>query len=233
MKRNYLLLLLPVVLAMACKKNEPLLYEEKPAVYFSAFSDKDSLVHSMLGAKTNNDTVFVAIRLLGNKADKDRQVTLRVNAAFTNAKEGLHFEKLKDSYTFPANAFTATIPVVLYKTDPQLSHQYFRLGLDILPSADFGAGYPYRLTARILFTNELVKPDYWDAFLKLYYGDYSKAKHQKIIDIQGFDFPAVRASIPTAMYGTLMSWGRVVCKYYTDNTEYDENGNRILPWAAF
>jgi len=220
-------------LLAACKKNEPLQYGEKPAVYFAAFSDKDSLVHSMVGARTNSDTVFVTVNLLGHQSPADRQLTIRVNNAYTDATENLHYEKLKDAYVFPANAFSVVIPVVLYKTDPALRTKYFRLGLDIVPSSDLNAGYPYRLAAHIVFTNELVQPVYWDAFLKLYYGEYSKVKHQKCIEVQGFDFPATRAEIPTSMIGTLMSYGRLVCKYYTDNIEYDENGTRIMPWAAF
>ncbi|MBV7533012.1 DUF4843 domain-containing protein [Chitinophaga sp. sic0106] len=234
--KKYLCFICSIVLLAsftACQKSELQAYNQKSAVYFAAFSDTDSLVHSMVGAPGEVDTVFVKVKLLGNQQGVDRKISLKVDPAFTDATEGLHYEKLQETYILPAHAFDVNIPVVLYKKDTVLTTRQFKLGLTIVSSDDLNVGYPTRLNAHVLFTNALVKPVYWDDFLKIYYGEYSQVKHRKCIALQGFDFPATKAEIPTSQYGIYMSYGRVACKYYTDNIVYDENGLRILPWAAF
>jgi hypothetical protein len=228
MKKYYLFYLLALTgLLFSCKKNEMQQYNEKSAVYFSAFSDKDSLIYSMVGKVKDFDTLFVQVKLLGNKSNIDRKVSVTLNKAYTTAIEGLHFEKLKESYVFRANSFVTSIPIVLYKTDPALASKRVKLGLTITNSEDLNVGYLDRINAHIQFTNELIKPANWDSYLISFYGAYSKVKHKKCIEVQGFDFN-VSVSV-----GKLMSYGRVMCKYYTDNIVNDENGNRIMPWAAF
>lgn len=223
-------LALLVLLFSQCKRNELQQYTAKPAVYFSAFSEKDSVVHSLVGSNTINDTVFVKLQLLGNTVNKDLQFKIAVDPAYSTATEGKHYEKLKDSYVLPANTFSSTIPVVLYKTDQELNQKSFKIGLKVIGSEDLDVGYPNKSNAHIIFTNQLVKPAYWDTYLMIYYGAYSKVKHAKAIEIQQFDFPALRTDA-TPMQSKLMSYGRIVCKYFTDNVVNDENGNRIQPWS--
>ncbi len=236
MKKIELLFLLFFALLMAnCKKNDPKVFEEKPAVYFSAFSATDSLVKSLVTSKTANDTVFVRVQLLGNVMPQDKTFKLMVDAKYTTAIEGTHYEKLKDTYVLPANQFSVNIPIVLYKTDPELTKKSFRIGVQIISSDNLDAGYVNRLNARIIFTNQLVKPSYWDSYLSIYYGAYSIVKHAKAVQVQQFDFPPTKPVNPelAVMQPKFQSYGRVLCTFYTENIVNDESGNRIVPWAAF
>ncbi|MBV4355882.1 DUF4843 domain-containing protein [Pinibacter aurantiacus] len=225
-----------VIIAAGCSKNKMETYQQKPAVYFASFTDtNDSLTRSLAGSLTESDTVFLTINLLGDKLAEDKEFTLTVNPSKTDAVEGVHFEKLKEKYVFPKGAYSVQVPVILYKKDAALDSKYFSLGLTIKATGDLDAGYPFKLNARILFTNQLVKPSYWDSWLSLYYGAYSRVKHNVCIHFQGGDFPATQAIATKAPYNVSywMSYGRVVCLYFTNNIVNDENGNRILPWAAF
>lgn len=232
--RYYVLTCIMVAVALyGCKENERQLYSEKPAVYFTSFSEQDSLIHSLVAVESREDTVHLAVSLLGHAMPTAQKFKISVDPKYSTAIEGVHYEKLKEEYNVDPNKFRATVPLILIKGDPQLNTGFLKLGLRLTATNDLGVGYPNKLYAKVWFTNELVKPIYWDSFLKIYYGEYSKVKHQKCLDIQGFDFPATMAEIPSSMFGTLMSYGRLVCKYFTDNVVHDENDNRILPWPAF
>lgn len=238
MKHKYILPAFIAILFIVagCSKNKMEVYQQKPAVYFASFTDQnDSLTHSLAGSLSEADTVYLTINLLGNKLSEDKEFSLAVNPATTNAIEGVHFEKLKEKYVFPKGVFNIQVPVILYKKDALLDSEYVSLGLTLKASDEMDAGYPAKLNARILFTNQLVKPVYWDALLSLYYGAYSRVKHNVCIHLQGVDFPATQALAIKApySYSFWMSYGRVACLYFTNNIVNDEYGNRILPWAAF
>lgn len=235
-KFEWILLAFVALLLTSCKKNEPKIYTEKPAVYFATFSTTDSLTHSLVGSKTNNDTVFIKIQLLGNALNQDKSFKLIVDQQYTTATETKHYEKLKDSYLLPAGAFSVLVPVVFYKTDPDLQTKSYRLGIKVISSGDTDAGYANRINAHIIFTNQLVKPSWWDSYLLLYYGAYSRTKHAKAVELQQFDFPAEKPTTTSSpklseAQPVYQTYGRLLSKYYTDNVVNDENGNRIVPWA--
>ena len=56
-----------------------------------------------------------------------------------------------------------------------------------------------------MITNQLVKPAYWDMPLALYFGEYSKVKHQRCILLMGHDFPLTKEE--------LIGWGGL--NYYS------------------
>lgn len=230
--KKLIVLLLPLgMLLTHCKEEQLQSYNENPAVYFANFSENDSLLHSLAGTSGISDTVYITIKLLGATLNTDRQFNIQVDPTYTTAQAGQHYELLKESYTFPAHQFSLDIPIILYNTDPELERNSFKLGLSLLQTDEMNIGYPNRSKARIIFTNQLIKPSYWDTYLKNYYGDYSKVKHQKCIEIQKFDFPATREEIDNHLQARFMSYGRLVCKYFIENDVYDENSNKILPWS--
>ena len=75
------------------------------------------------------------------------------------------------------------------------------------------------LSFKLNITDQLVKPTYWDIPLSLYYGSYSKAKHQLCIQIQGFDFPA---EMDMNLINDFMSYGRLVYQALLKEPLWDE-----------
>lgn len=231
----FILALFSGFLLWNCKESEPTLFDSAmTAVYFPGITVKDSITYTFIG-KNAPDTVYVPVQIMGGASQVAKKFKVIVNTSTTTATEGKHFEKLKDSYSIPSGAFTAKIPILLYRNDPALSSKYFTLGLTIIDSEDLIAGFPAFLNAKISFTNQLIKPSYWDAILLLYFGEYSKVKHAKCIELMKRDFPLTQAAMAVAplTYAFWMSWGRVASDYFTKNVVMDENGNRIMPWSAF
>ena len=98
-----------------------------------------------------------------------------------------------------------------------------------MDASTFACPCPPRVKMRLMITNQLVKPAYWDMPLALYFGEYSKVKHQRCILLMGHDFPLTKEELigwgGLNYYSYWMQQGRVVCEYYATHTEYDEDGN--------
>ncbi len=71
--------------------------------------------------------------------------------------------------------------------------------------------------------------------LALYFGVYSKVKHNISIKLLGHDFPLTLTQAINEPYsfGYWSVAGRAVCQYVIENEVYDEDGNRIMPWSTF
>ncbi len=231
---NIIIVSLVAISFSNCKKNEIIQYKEKPSVYFSNFNDNDSLVYSFVGKSGTTDTLYLDVKLLGEKLPTGKKYKVQVNDAMTTAKASVHYKTPDDSYTFPQDTFNTKLPVIIYNTDESLKTKSVTLTLTLLSTEDLNTGYPTKLNAHLVITNQLIKPNYWDGLLVIFYGEYSKVKHQICIQLQGHDFPITQDLAVSSPYGIAywMSYGRVAAKYFTDHVVYDENGNRILPWAS-
>lgn len=231
---NTSLLFLVVISFSNCEKNEIIKYNEKPAVYFSNLNDDDSLVYSFVGKSVTTDTLYLDMKLLGEKLPSAKKYKVHVNEAMTTAKVSVHYKKMDDFYTFPAGTFDAKLPVIIYNTDELLKTKSVMLTLTLESTGELNTGYPTKINAHIVITNQLIKPNYWDGLLVIFYGEYSKVKHKICIELQGHDFPPTQDDAFNPPYGISywMSYGRVASKYFTDHIVYDENGNRIMPWNA-
>ena len=204
-----------LALLTGCTENERMTYENKPCVYFNSVTEADSIPYSFAAVITDTATVSVPLKIIGEATDKDRIVAFQAAPAST-AKAGVHYTLPEAEVKLPAGQVTTEIPVKVY--NKELETGDVSLILKLVPNADFDLGYSDRLTARVVITNQLVKPSYW-RILSIYYGAYSKAKHRLCIQIQGFDFePKLRGS----MIQTYMSYGRLVYNYLLKTPIWDE-----------
>lgn len=235
MKRKWYIICSLIILLAACQENEMDEFDNEGAVYFQMnsmdWSDViDSVMYSFAGKTVEVDTVKLQVNLMGKAVDYDRTIQLVVDAANTTAEEGVHFEALKTSYILPAYAYSVQIPVVLYGKDPQLENRSFQLALQLEATPDLQLGLSNRTAVRIIFSNRLTKPSYWDDYLIYNFGTYSKVKHEYCIQILGEDFPASYAEYLT-VWKLWSASGKYMDNFFYENYPiYDENGNVIEPW---
>jgi Domain of unknown function (DUF4843) len=235
MKKIVLIVIASLAL-FSCSQNERMLYEEKPAVYFADMSNEaDSVVFTFTTTAEDEATVNLKVTLLGALYE-DRMYSVVVNPGST-AKEGVHYEALQEEYTYTAGKTSVNLPIrVMYNSD--LDNNIVVLSVSLVANDQMDVGYPDKLTARIMLTNQLVKPSYWDSLLSFYFGEYSKVKHQILTDIMGHDFPATKAETEYygdeySIYGYWMHAGREAAEYFAKHTVYDENGNVIATWLPY
>lgn len=225
-------------LLLSCKKNDDLMYQQDPRVYFYKYpnnSEKDSIAYSFAQQPigTEKDTVYAVLRIMGDTVNYDREVNLFA-ADSSTAVEGR-------DYTFGpkiihAGAFSDSLPIYITKS-AAMDTTTLRLYLRIGDSKDFKAGYVdngYNLTGTggrlnflIAINNTLTKPTNWDRSLASYFGTYSKVKFQFLISITGILdwsslYPATLAYIQQQAKTALLDY-----QAEHGTSLLDENGNPV------
>lgn len=225
--------LLLLVAGSGCTENETFVYTTKPAVYFGVGQELQHF--SFAGHIGDTAIINLDVRLLGKELDSEKRYAIRVDEENTTVIEGVHYKKLNDLQIFPGKKFNAILPVEVYRTPDLLLDTTFYLALTLVDAEEMDAGYPKRISAKIGITGHLVKPGYWDGWINLYFGEYSRMKHTVCISIMGHDFPLSEAEARGSKYGPTywMVMGRAVYTYFMENPTLDENGNPITLWEPF
>lgn len=237
MKKIYLFWIPVLCLLWRCSENERMVWESKAGVYFPEYTtDMDSLVYSFRISGTESDTIWMQVKLQGVILEQPKAYEVVVDEAST-AISDIHFKALEENYVFPAHEATTSFPIVVLKHGKDLDDKTVTLALRLKATEDLDVALPGQARARLLITNQLIRPSYWDMPISLYFGAYSQAKHLKCIEIMGHDFPLKESELMgyngISSYTYWMRMGRVVCNYYATHTEYDENNNLIAPWEPF
>lgn len=230
-------ILIFIIASLSSCDNDNMVFHEKNGLYFVTEKGVDSIYYSFLGRTIEMDTLNIPIEVMGVATDNDRNYKIEIDNELTTAEEGLHYKKLSESYVFGANKFKDYFKLIVSQEDPALTTEDKIITLKIIASDDFDPGYKDRATLKIYVTNKLIKPSYWDELLFIYFGEYSKVKHELAIGIMGHDFPSLmsEATSDSGEYGYSywMIQGRALASYIIDNEVFDENGNKIYPWPVF
>ncbi len=200
-----------------CQENDRVLYEEKPAVYFSSLTEKDSIIYSFAAGLADEDVVSVPVRIIGVSTNTDRNISIEVDPVST-AKENVQYKDIPESVVLKAGEVETAINVNVM--NKELKDGDVSLILNLKSNADFDLGYSGSLKAKLVITDQLVQPSYWRIPLSLYYGAYSKAKHRLCIQLQGFDFPE---KLDYTAISSYMSYGRMVYNYLLQTPIWDED----------
>ena len=235
MKNIKILLISLLCVLCSCSENDRMIWESNSGVYFTDYNETaDSLMYSFRISAQNRDTIFMLVKLQGQLLEQPLNFKLAVHPSST-AVEGRDYEPLNEVYQFPVGKSLMQLPIIVTNNET-LDSQIVSLNLSLEATDELEVALPGRDKVRILLTNQLIKPNYWDMPLSLYFGEYSKTKHLKCIEVMGHDFPLKEselASFDKTGYAYWMKAGRVVCSFYAENKVYDENGNLILPWDPF
>lgn len=251
MKRfNYSVIIFLALLALlaACKReNISDSFAAQPAVYFIYNSsrvfggDIDQLSYSFVskGSEVTRDTIWLPVRITGSTADHDRTVALVPVSQGTTAVKDVHYKLL--DYKISKNSFRDSLGVVLLR-DASLRDTAMTLHLRIQPTSDFpvlmqdtlmGDGLFYsRSEVKIKFTDRLLKPDDWESYLIIFFGDYSQVKLRFMTVALGvYDFPTRgpnALSYPTLQYYQNAVRNALAEYNSTHGSLRDENGNPVV-----
>jgi hypothetical protein len=240
MQNNKLIIyaaLLCSALMTACSKEDRLMYEQDARVYFSKYvTNSDSVVYSFATGPEDIivDTAWLNFRIMGDAVGHDREIKLKVLDSST-AVAGYHYAV--QPLVLPANEFTATVPVLLYRR-PGLKDSMVHVVFEIAESGDFKPGYndkpnPFahkydRLHYKISINDQLLKPGNWDNSLAPNFGTYSMTKFKFMIDVTGKtvwtgsiypgDLQYLIQTVKLALYNYEQANGPM----------YDENGEQVV-----
>ena len=198
-----------MVALWGCQDNADYPFKGKDAVYFQLQTDDyywtetlDSMVYTFAGKGVDEDTLWVRVNLQGDAVSHAREILVVTDEEKTTAEAGLHYEALKSAYEL----------------------------LALKPSDELDLGITDRQTCRLLVSDKLDKPLYWDGTISYDFGEYSRRKHELCIQILGMDFPA-EASEYSAESRMWDVYGAYMSNYFEENYPvYDENDKIIEPW---
>lgn len=236
MKKLYYIFLLLVAFG-SCKDNADYPFTGKDAVYFQLQTESyywtktlDSIVYSFAGKGVDQDTLWVRVNLAGEVAAEGRPVIVVVDEERTTAKVGLHYEALQPEYELPRDSVCVNIPVIIYNKDEALENKQVVIALALKPSEALDLGITERLSCRLLVSNMLGKPIYWEQTIKYDFGDYSRRKHELCMIELKRDFP-VEGSEYSDQRSMWQVYGAYMSDYFERNYPVkDENNAVIEPW---
>ncbi|HEY4285868.1 MAG TPA: DUF4843 domain-containing protein [Puia sp.] len=162
-------LFLITVLASCHKEGLPLYQQTKGNVYFNFSNGNDSVIYTFAytpGVLT--DTIYLPIRISGNRAPKGLSYKVSVTDSNTTAIAGLDYTALQSSYAIPPDSGTAWLPIVLLNKDSLLTQHSVGLNLHLVASDDLGVQLSDIITARVIISNKLEKPNWWDLWMTNY-----------------------------------------------------------------
>ena len=181
------ILLLTLVLAfVACSPDEPTLFDEPDAVYFSAPADSVAYTFAKYPSRTV-DTIKIPVTVLGSPVASDREVLIEsLTGSDVNAKEGVHY-KLLPPYKMPANQVSTTLPIVVYRTG-DLDSVSATIKLGLKENSSFNLGITSKTSIKIK-TGFLQKPATWGevggtqwAGYSANMGTWTKTKYKLILE---------------------------------------------------
>lgn len=159
------------VLVSCHKEGLPLYQQIQDNVYFDFTKaiDRDSLTYTF--AYTPGvliDTLYLPVRISGNRSVKGMSYKVVVTDSGTTAVAGLDYMALQQSYVIPPNAGTALLPIVLLNNDTLLKQHSVGLNLHLVATSDLGVQLSDIITARVIISNKLEKPAWWDRWMTNY-----------------------------------------------------------------
>ena len=182
MKRTILFAWIAAAVCAGCAEDHANVYTGSDNIYFDfdpATKQRDSILYTFAftpGVKV--DTVYLPVRISGRRIPEARQFTVAVvnDAKRTTAQAGLHYEPLQSFYTIPADSGMAQVPFILYNEDPELENRSVAVTMVLTPTEDLGINLPDLITAKVVFSNRLEMPVWW----QMWTGelrDYTRTKH--------------------------------------------------------
>ena len=175
-----LYIVISLVFALAsCSDNSDYVYDsQKDNIYFDINNKDGNILYSFADTTLNvvEVTLYIPVKISGNRVSKDRNLKIGIVAGQTTAKEGLHYAPLSQSYIIPSDSGKLLLPVILYNKDDILLENTVVLSLQLLDSEDFEVGFPHLNSAKVSFSARLEEPEWWRYWMGEL-GFYSRTKH--------------------------------------------------------
>lgn len=161
-----------------------------------------------LGSKVTQDTFFMKVFTVGDPKPYRRKVSFEqvnefkveyvydkfghivdtiIEEYFNKAIAGTHYiqfdaQEVENSYYIEPDSVSAKLPIILLR-DTSLKNGETRLALRLINSSDFKVGDKKALEVTVVFSDQLQRPSKWSMLQPMCYGEYSRRKHEFMIDV--------------------------------------------------
>lgn len=207
----------------ACKKSEPTSFSASPQIYFydaetNTGKVRDSVMISFarLGNDVKETTVNVPLEFIGTVSTSDRPFRIVVSKEKTTAVEGKHFALLPETYKVIKGASKAVLPIKIMSTS-DLDNKTVQVVLKLEKNENFDTNFQFvnsdlntmdLSSYRILISNMLLKPSWWDDYIETYLGTFSRKKVEVIFDVTKKNLNAIENAQATYDWDLLRAIAR-------------------------
>ncbi|SMO76908.1 DUF4843 domain-containing protein [Solitalea koreensis] len=242
MKKLFHILSFFAILSIVGCEEKPTLFTETDGLYFGTADTVLNYSFAKYPYKTF-DTLQIPVNVLGNSFSADRPISVEVQtASWLNAVDGVHYKVLSSDAVVRANAYKATIPVVVYRT-PDLEANMVKIKLKLKTNEAFqGEGITTKQAVTINLAY-MMKPTTWGIDMSVSsvgfaarptnFGTWTKAKYKLMLEAL-YD-PATGATVTefpiTAPYPVIYNQYVAVVRNYI-KTKYPGNYGLGGPNAA-
>ena len=220
--KKYIIYILGLLFFVSCQEEKLDTFSGERYISFSKSVETDSVSLSFF-FYPGKDRVIVPLEicLAGLPLEKDMDYKIEVNDKFTTAESKCF--NLPENLVFEKGKIKDTVYVELINS-PELKEKEVKLLLNIVENENFIPGaIPYRF-AKIVFSDIISQPEWWDDDVTDYYlGDYSEKKFKLFMQVTGIgDLQGLHAS-------EIRSYA-IQFKYYlikekeAGRTVYEDNG---------
>lgn len=156
-----------IAVMLSCEKQSFPIYQQRAGAYFGSTKISYSF---MQNPAEKTVTIEVPISISGDSMAYDRVVNVRiVTDSVTNAEEQMY--EIQPA-VIKAGQFSGVLPVVFHY-DERMDTTEFAILFAIESSKEFPLINLNRWGSRIIVTNQVIKPENWDAALGYKFGTYS------------------------------------------------------------
>lgn len=176
MKSILYILLGVCVLLTACSKSDYSGYDADNYIYFSQ-DTSNITTFSFFFAQEDEGIVKLPLEIIAPVVGEDREYKIGFVGNESTASLGDDFVLPEGKLVFGANRVTDTLQIKVLR--PKAENHEAVAVFELLPSADFLPGMPERVKARVMITNKISQPAWWDQWhLTSGLGTYSDLKYK-------------------------------------------------------
>lgn len=182
--KSILYILLGVCIALTgCSKNDYPGYDADNYIYFSRDTLKNT-VFSFFFEQGDEGVVKLPVEIIAPMTEYGRSYKVGFVSDGSTAREGEDFVLPECDFVFGGNRITDTLAIKVLRPEKE-NHEVMAV-FELLPSADFLPGMPDRVRAKVVITNKISQPVWWDQWhITSGLGVYSDLKYKAFYECTG------------------------------------------------
>lgn len=229
MKYQIIALVGLVVMAFAgCSEENIDVYHGDNYIYFTKAGTDSTTFSFAYDASLREGEVSLKLNLISRLENRDRTFAVRVVEDESTALEGRDFSIDPQSCVVRANDSIAYLDIHVMK-DASLEGRSVKAVFELVASDDFLPGIERNRKAKLVITDKLSQPDWWDTWhVSSGLGTYSDKKYRLFIEVTGQSDLTLKEDGGTMDYSDMRGYV-VMFKYWLhDNPQKEDDGSDMV-----
>lgn len=200
-------------------------YESARQAYFDFGKEsKDTVAYvsfSLRPLQEAEAVVEVPIHMVGTPSDHPVSIGVGIVADKTSAKEGVQYEIMDKTVTFPKDSLKTVLRVKLFRAGVgEKAEDRKEIVLKLVGTEDLKVAFPDKNEFKIRFDNYLDTSDWelqWNSYYSPMLGTFNRTVFLKLLEFYNFDAEALQKDF---WQPTMLSYWAQTKQFFEDHPEY-------------